>query len=53
MLMTIYGKREGYGMSYYRDRLCRQFMCHNPYEKHRRSGAVMVNGAMFNLVVLC
>lgn len=52
MLTTIYGKREGYGMSYFRDKACRQFLCHNPYEYHRRGGEIMLNCARYYLVVV-
>lgn len=50
MLMTIYGKREGYGTSYYKDKSCTQFLAHNPYHKHYRNKVVMLNGAKYYLV---
>ena len=49
---TLYGVREGNGMSFYLDREMRIFVGHDPYRYYRKDQTIMLNGWKHEMIVI-
>ena len=51
-LKTLYGIRNGNGMSFYEDKELKKFKCNDPYHYYLKSQIITINGYPFNMILV-